>query len=126
MFLHNNSEEGRTWRMCVKLTMQCMHIEHYRNYCSRKKGVSEAFPFDERILVFKVADRIFALTDFAPPECINLKCYPEKALQLREIYEGVTPGYHMNKKHWNTVKIDGSIPDSIIYQWIDDSYRLVV
>lgn len=103
-----------------------MDIETYRNYCLRKKGVSETFPFDKRTLVYKVMDKMFALTNVDTFESINLKCDPEIALQLRELYEGVIPGYHMNKKCWNTVKVDGCIPDSLLYQWIDDSYRLVV
>jgi predicted DNA-binding protein (MmcQ/YjbR family) len=101
-------------------------IEAYRSYCLQKKGVSETFPFDDSTLVYKVMDKMFALTNVDTFESINLKCDPGIALQLRELHEGVTPGYHMNKRHWNTVKIDGRIPDSLIYQWIDDSYRLVV
>ena len=103
-----------------------MDIETYRNYCLCKKGVTEEFPFDNSTLVYKVVDKIFTLANIEPFESINLKCDPETALQLREMYEGVTPGYHMNKKHWNTVCIDGSIPDKTICQWIDDSYNLVV
>ncbi len=103
-----------------------MDIEAYRNYCLRKKRVTEEFPFDEKTLVYKVRGKMFALADIDAFESINLKCDPETALQLREAYEGVTPGYHMNKKHWNTVRTDGSIPDKLIYQWIDDSYRLIV
>ena len=103
-----------------------MDIETYRNYCLGKKGVTEEFPFDENTLVYKVMGKMFALADIDTFESINLKCNPEKAIQLREAYEGVTPGYHMNKKHWNTVRTNGSIPDKLIYQWIDASYRLVV
>ena len=102
-----------------------MDIEAYRNYCLRKQGVTEEFPFDEKTLVYKVRGKMFALTNIDAFESINLKCDPETALQLREAYEGVTPGYHMNKKHWNTVRTDGGIPDKLIYQWIDDSYKLV-
>ena len=69
---------------------------------------------------------MFMLADIEEFDRISLKCDPETALQLREIHEGVTPAYHLNKKHWNTVKVDGSIPDKTIYQWIDDSYALVV
>lgn len=92
----------------------------------QKPGVTEELPFDDQTLAFKVLGRIFALTDISLFESVNLKCAPAKALQLRETYVGVTPGYHMNKKHWNTVVMDGSIPDLLIYQWIDDSYQLVV
>jgi predicted DNA-binding protein (MmcQ/YjbR family) len=103
-----------------------MDIETYRNYCLRKKEVTEEFPFDKNTLVYKVMGKMFALANVEPFENINLKFNPETALQLREMHAGVTPGYHMNKKHWNTVRIDGSIPDKMIYQWIDDSYALVV
>jgi predicted DNA-binding protein (MmcQ/YjbR family) len=103
-----------------------MDIEAYRNHCLRKKGVTEEFPFDKSTLVYKVMGKMFALTNIELFESINLKCNPETALQRREMHEGVTPGYHMNKKHWNTVRTDGSIPDKTIYQWIDDSYALVV
>lgn len=103
-----------------------MDIETYRNYCLRKKGVTEEFPFDKSTLVYKVMGKMFALTHVDTFESINLKCNPETALQLREMYAGVVPGYHMNKQHWNTIKIDGSIPDKMLYRWIDDSYSLVV
>jgi predicted DNA-binding protein (MmcQ/YjbR family) len=103
-----------------------MDIEAYRNYCLQKKGAIEAFPFDKNTVVYKVMGKMFTLAAIEEFESINLKCDPETALQLREMYEGVTPGYYMNKKHWNTVEIDGSIPDKTIYQWIDDSYALVV
>ena len=76
--------------------------------------------------MYKVVDKIFALTDIDNFESINLKCDPVNAVYLREKYEAVIPGYHMNKTHWNTIKIDGSIPDATICQWIDDSYELVV
>ncbi len=103
-----------------------MNIESFRTYCLQKAGVTEELPFDDRTLVFKVLGKMFALTDVTLFGSVNLKCAPEKALQLRATYIGVTPGYHMNKKHWNTVLMDGSIPDSLIYRWIDDSYQLVV
>lgn len=103
-----------------------MDIETYRSYCLQKKGVTEEFPFDNSTLVYKVMGKIFTLANMEPFESINLKCNPESALQLREAYEGVTPGYHMNKKHWNTISTDGSIPEKTICQWIDTSYELVV
>lgn len=103
-----------------------MHIENLRNYCLQKNGVTESFPFDESTLVFKVMNKMFALTSLDREFSINLKCNPEKAIRLREIYSSVGPGYHMNKKHWNTVVIDGSIDDQLIFGWIDDSYKLVV
>ena len=103
-----------------------MNIESFRDYCLRKKGVKESFPFDETTLVFKVFNKMFALTDLEGKFSINLKCEPEKAIELRELHPSVVPGYHMNKRHWNTIRIDGSIEDELIYGWIDDSYDLVV
>ena len=104
-----------------------MNIEQIREHCLKKKGVTEDFPFDEETLVFKVAGKIFLLASLESiPLQINLKCDPEKAFELREEYEAVQPGYHMNKKHWNTIIIDGSVSIRKIYEWIDDSYNLVV
>jgi predicted DNA-binding protein (MmcQ/YjbR family) len=103
-----------------------MNIEDVRNYCLQKEGVTEGFPFDEETLVFKVLDKIFCLSNFELPLKINLKCNPEKAIELREQYDAVTPGYHMNKKHWNTIEIDNSIPEREIFKLIDHSYSLVV
>lgn len=103
-----------------------MDIEQYREYCITKAGVTEEFPFDQNTLVFKVMGKMFALCDVQAFESINLKCEPEKAIELREQYKGVTAGYHMSKKHWNTVVMDGSINDKLIRGWIDDSYNLVV
>lgn len=103
-----------------------MNIEELRDYCISKPGVTEGFPFDSTTLVFKVLGKMFALTDLEDELSVNLKCDPQVCIELREHYEAVMPGYHMNKKHWNTVVIDGSIPDSMIYSWIDDSYELVV
>jgi predicted DNA-binding protein (MmcQ/YjbR family) len=105
---------------------QAMNIEDLRVYCLSKKGVSESFPFDETTLVFKVMNKMFLLTDTEDDFSINLKCDPVKAVELRERYPSVRPGYHMSKKHWNTVFIDGSIDDGLLYKWIDDSYDLVV
>ncbi len=102
-----------------------MNIEAFRSYCIGKKGVTEEFPFDENTLVFKVMGKMFALTDLENFESVNLKCDPEKAVQLREEFPAVIPGYHMSKKHWNTILIDGSIPDKLLKTWIDDSYNLV-
>ncbi len=103
-----------------------MDIELYRNYCLAKLGVTEEFPFDKRILVFKVGRKIFSLMDIESFDSINLKCDPEKAIQLREHHSGVIPGYHMNKRHWNTVSCDGSIADKLILEWTNDSYNLVL
>ena len=103
-----------------------MNIEELREYCIKKPGVTEEFPFDETTLVFKVMGKMFALTDLEDQFSVNLKCAPEDCIELRESYRSVVPGYHMNKKHWNTVYIDGTIPDDFIYEWIDNSYDLVV
>lgn len=103
-----------------------MDIEEFRVYCLGKGGVTEEFPFDANTLVYKVAGKMFALTDLENFESVNLKCDPERAIELREQYSQVLPGYHMNKKHWNTVVVDGMLPDFLIKEWIDDSYALVV
>jgi len=102
-----------------------MNIESLREYCISKSNVEEGFPFGEDTLVFKVKGKIFALANLDGDLSINLKCDPEFALELREKYTSVQPGYHMNKKHWNTVLLDGTIPDSEIINWIDHSYSLV-
>jgi predicted DNA-binding protein (MmcQ/YjbR family) len=91
-----------------------------------KKGVDESFPFDDKTLVFKVMGKMFCLCGLENnPTSVNLKCDPEKAIELREAYSGVQPGYHMNKQHWNTVVFDGSFDDAEARSWIDDSYELV-
>ncbi len=91
-----------------------------------KVGAEETYPFGEQTLVFKVGGKMFALTSESLPTSVNLKCDPERALELREQYEAVQPGYHMNKKHWNTVRLDGSIPTQEILELIDHSYQLVL
>lgn len=103
-----------------------MNIEEYRAYCIKKEGVTESFPFDQKTLVFKVMGKMFALADVDDFESINIKCDPEKAVELREQYLGVQPGYHMNKKHWNTIVVDADVSDAMLYQLIDDSYELIV
>ncbi|MBI9071421.1 MAG: MmcQ/YjbR family DNA-binding protein [Melioribacteraceae bacterium] len=103
-----------------------MDLEQIRDYCLKKKGVEETLPFDEITPVYKVLDKMFCLMNLTPPYSINLKCDPGKAVKLREEYEQVKPGYHMNKKHWNTVELEGNAKDSEILKWIDDSYTLVV
>jgi len=103
-----------------------MNIEELRDYCLSKKGVTESFPFDEEVLVFKVMNKMFLLTNINKDLSMNVKCDPEKAIELREQYSSVLPGWHMNKKHWNTVDIDGSIPDHILKGWVDNSYDLIV
>lgn len=103
-----------------------MNIEEYRDYCLNKKGVTEEFPFGPDTLVFKVMGKMFALTGIDSFASINLKCDPEEAILLREQYAAVQPGYHMSKKHWNTIVMDGSVSDKLVRKWIDDSYDLVV
>jgi predicted DNA-binding protein (MmcQ/YjbR family) len=103
-----------------------MNIEQYRELCIGFEGVTEDFPFDQETLVFKVFGKMFGLTNIDNFKSINLKCDPEKAIDLRERFSSVIPGYHMNKKHWNTILIDDSIPDHLITEWIKDSYDLVL
>jgi predicted DNA-binding protein (MmcQ/YjbR family) len=100
-------------------------IETFRAYCLSHKGVTEEFPFGEDTLVYKVMGKMFALTGIESFESINLKVDPERGIELREQYPAVQPGYHMNKKHWITVIIDGSISDKLLRGWIDHSYDLV-
>ena len=104
-----------------------MDIETFREYCLSKKGVTEGFPFDKSTLVFKVMGKMFALTGLEKtPFSVNLKCDPDRALELREYHSEVTPGYHMNKKHWNTVNFSGSLSTNLKKEWIDHSYDLIV
>lgn len=104
-----------------------MNIETLREYCLSKKAVTEDFPFGETTLVFRVKDKIFLLVALdAEPLQFNAKCDPDSAIELREAYDAITPGYHMNKKHWNTVVVDGSISSGLIKEMIDDSYDLIV
>lgn len=103
-----------------------MYIDEFRDYCMAKKGVTEHTPFGPETLVMKVMDKIFALTGIDNFEFINLKCDPERAAELREQYEGIKPGWHMNKTHWNSVMVDGSVSDQMIRELIDHSYELIV
>ena len=103
-----------------------MNIEEFREYCMSKPGVTEEFPFDEVTLVFKVAGKVFVLTNLDGDWSLNLKCDPERAIELREQYPAIQPGYHMNKVHWNTVMMDGSLSQKLILELIDHSYQLVV
>ena len=108
-----------------------MNIEAFRDYCLSKQYVTECFPFDEDTLVFKVAEKMFTATSLKKWESgdrsVNLKCDPERSLELRDRYEGIIPGYHMNKKHWNTVTIEhGDVPEPLIQELIDHSYDLVI
>ena len=103
-----------------------MNIEEYRDYCIAKPGVTEGFPFDETVLVFKVMGKMFALTDVDKFDGVNLKCDPERTIELRESNPGIAPGFHMNKSNWNTVSTDGSVDDPLFYELIDHSYEMVV
>ena len=103
-----------------------MHLEHILSFCQGLQGTEETFPFGERTLVFKIKGKIYALIDIEQPDSINLKCDPEEAIELRERYSSVQPGYHMNKKHWNTVLLNGELTTSQIDQMIEKSYNLVV
>lgn len=103
-----------------------MNIEEFRDFCLNLPHVSESFPFDELTLVFKVGGKMFALTGLEYAELsVNLKCDPVKAIELRETYEAVQPGYHMNKKHWNTVKPNDGMPIELFKELILHSYELV-
>lgn len=104
-----------------------MNIEQFREYCIKKKGVTEEFPFDKGTLVFKVMGKMFALSGLErnPPQ-VNLKCDPERAIELREEYDGtIISGFHMSKKHWNTIEIN-QLPNDFMMELIDHSYDLVV
>ncbi len=105
-----------------------MDIESFRRYCLTRPGtVTEGMPFGEGVLVFKVEGKMFALAalDEVPPT-VNLKCDPEEAVALRERYDAVRPGYHLNKRLWNTIVLDGSVPDRALRGMIDSSHTLVV
>lgn len=104
-----------------------MNIEEFREYCILKKGVTEEFPFDAATLVFKVMGKMFALVPLEKiPSQANLKCNPERAVELRETYDGkIIPGYHMSKVHWNTLYLEGLSP-TMVKELIDHSYALVV
>ena len=103
-----------------------MHIEEFRDYCMAKAGVTEGTPFGPETLVFKVGGKIFALTDIDTFGSINLKCDPERAIELREAHDFVLPGYHMNKKHWNTVLVGSGASRGQLCELIDHSYDLVL
>ena len=104
------------------MELECLHL-----YIIQKKQAFEVRPFGPEYLVFKVMGKMFALISITlNPLRINLKCDPDDALMLRDIYPSVQPGYHMNKRHWNTVVLDDTLPDDLVYSMIDDSYDLVV
>jgi predicted DNA-binding protein (MmcQ/YjbR family) len=103
-----------------------VNIDSFRSYCLDKPGVTEETPFGPETLVLKVMGKMFALTDVDAFAHIALKVEPEKGAELREQYTSVVPAYHMNKKHWINVVMDGGVPDKLVKKWIDDSYDLVV
>jgi predicted DNA-binding protein (MmcQ/YjbR family) len=102
-----------------------MFLDDLRNHCIQKPGVSEGFPFDQKTLVFKVFGKMFALMDVEIFESVNLKCDPEWAIELRERFQAVRPGFHMNKKHWNTVTLFEDVNDKLLLELVDQSYHLV-
>ncbi len=102
-----------------------MNLETYRNFCLSFQNVTEDFPFDNRTLVFKIHGKMFALIDVEEFVSINLKCDPEKAIELREQLTGVLPGYHMNKKHWNTIELNSDVSDELILELTKHSFELV-
>lgn len=105
-----------------------MNIESLQSYCLSKPGVEETLPFGPDTLVYKVMGKVFLLTSLDDPDGLrfNVKCDPDLAVELRDEYACVLPGYHMNKKHWNTIVVDGSVPSKKLKEWIDHSYELVV
>lgn len=103
-----------------------MNFEQLDTYLRSKKGVTFDYPFDDKVRVYRIAEKMFALTSEEKPVRVNLKCDPLYALELRALYQGVTAGYHMNKKHWNTVTVEGSdVDDETVKELIDHSYALV-
>lgn len=106
-----------------------MNLEEFYEYCMNKRGATEHFPFDKNTLVFKIGEKMYALTTLSSWEnnapSINLKCIPENAEELRITYNAIKPGYHMNKKHWNTIAINQDANDKLIKTLIDHSYDLV-
>jgi len=103
-----------------------MHLEDILSFCLKLKGTTEHFPFDNRTLVFKVMGKMYALIDVESPDSINLKCDPELAIELRERYASVQPGYHMSKKHWNTVLLNGELSSKELEMMIVNSYDLII
>jgi predicted DNA-binding protein (MmcQ/YjbR family) len=103
-----------------------MTLNDILTFCNTLPATEETFPFDQRTLVFKVKGKMYALIDIHEPETINLKCDPEMAIELREKHDEIQPGYHMNKKHWNTVNLLGNLKESLIQEMIINSYELVI
>jgi predicted DNA-binding protein (MmcQ/YjbR family) len=103
-----------------------MNIEEYRNFCLALPGATEGFPFGPQTIVFKVMNKMFALSNIETYDFVNLKCDPERAIMLREEYDGISPGWHMNKVHWNSVKTSADVDDELLKELIRHSYELIV
>ena len=106
--------------------MRAFEFEDIRNHCLAMPHVSEEFPFDKRTCVWKVDGKVFALADIEQFDGVTLKCDPERALELREQFAGVHPGWHANKKHWNTVSAESDVPLHSVLEFIDHSYERVI
>ena len=102
-----------------------MNLEQFREYCIQKLYVTEHFPFDNETLVFKVSGKIFALVNITSFQFVNLKCDPERSIELREQYHAIRPAYHMNKKHWNSVSVYSDVEQKMLLELVDHSYNLV-
>ncbi len=109
-----------------KNKISTMTLDLLQKYCSSLPNVTESFPFDNDHIVFKVYDKMFALTNVKEFKSMNVKCDPKKAIELREKHDAIIAGYHMNKKHWNTIFFDGSMSDAVLFSYIKDSYELVL
>lgn len=103
-----------------------MTLEYFRDYCLSKPAVTEDTPFDADTLCFRVGAKIFSICTISNFDFVNLKCDPVRAVELRELYPGITPGYHMNKKTWNSVSVLGNVPDKLILELADHSYQLIL
>lgn len=110
----------------VNSSFERMNLDSILTFCAGLKGTTHDFPFDEKTMAVRVVNKIFALMDVDQATHINLKCNPEKAIELRERYAAITPGFHMNKKHWNTVDLTEDLNDSLIQELIQHSYDCVV
>ncbi len=121
------SAEEKELNDYINQKLHRMNLEELREYCLSKKGVVEDMPFDDSILVFKVMGKMFAACNLTwENPGVNLKCDPERAIELRDQYDGIRPGYHMNKVHWNTVSLVEDVPISLVRELIDHSYEIVV
>jgi predicted DNA-binding protein (MmcQ/YjbR family) len=104
-----------------------VHRDDVIRFCLGRPGAQETYPFGDGVAVFKVGGRMFALVDLGDgPGVVNLKCDPARALELRDAYAGIRPGYHQDKRHWNSVDLDGSVEDDLVRELVEDSYDLVV